>query len=125
MAVTQKQVEIAVVVVIEKFQSPSAHQTRGRADAGRKGRVAESLVLVIVVERIHLVIHISLEQIDPSILIIVSGIDSHAGARFAKGIHSNTRQHSDFFKSSFAAIGKQEVWNGIVGDVEIDRKSVV
>src|ERR1035437_9911262 len=101
MTVAEQKIEIAIVVVVEEFQSPSAHQARGRTNARRKGEVAKGLVLVVVIERVHLVIDVGLEQINPAVLIVVSRIDSHPGTWFAENIHPNSRQQTYFFKSSF------------------------
>ena len=70
-------------------------------------------------------IDVGLEQINPSILIVVGGVDSHAGARFAESVDSHTCQQADFFEPPFAAVGKQEIGNGVVGDVEIHPSVIV
>src|SRR5437899_2713080 len=55
MAVHDEEVEVAVIIVIEEFHSPAAHQTGDPADAYRSGNVVERQVVVVFVNGIHLV----------------------------------------------------------------------
>src|ERR1035437_2273839 len=98
MTVAKKEIQIAVIVVIEEFESPSAHHARSRTNSGRKRQVAECLVLVVVIERVNRVIRVGHEQINPTFLIVISRIHSHPGAWFAKNLPPHPCQQSYFFK---------------------------
>ena len=83
MAVGEEQIDGAVVVVIEELQPPAAQQARRLRDAVDVRDVAEGLVLVVLVEREHLLIDVGDEQILLAVAVEVGGIDAHAGARLA------------------------------------------
>src|SRR5215467_139898 len=125
MPVTQKQVDFTVIVVVDKLQSPPAHQPRGQADAVRVRNIGEDLVLIVVVERIHFLIDIGLKQIDPAILIVVGCVYSHSRPRLAECAHTYTGYHSDLFELSLASIGEEKIRNRIVRDIQIHAAIVV
>src|SRR6185437_5951525 len=125
MAVGQQQVEVTVVVVVEKLQSPTAHQLRGFADTGWERCIAESLLLVIVVKGKHFVVNVGLEEVDPAILIVVSRVDTHSRTRFAESAHADSREHSNLLEFPTPAIGKQEVGNGVVCHEEVHAAVIV
>src|SRR5207248_9071282 len=44
----EKQVEVSVVIVIEKLQAPTAHEARSSGDTGLESLVVEGLVMVVL-----------------------------------------------------------------------------
>src|SRR5580704_2667523 len=125
MAVAEQQIEVAVVVVVEKFQSPAAHQARGGTDAGRHGGIGKSFVLVVVVDRIHLLVDVGDEEIDPAVLIVVGSVNAHAGARAAETAVANACKQADFLEFSVAAIGEKKIGDRVVANEKIHASIVV
>src|SRR5579883_541600 len=124
-AVGEKQVEVAVVIVIEELEPPAAHQARCCADAGCVGLIIKSLVVVVLIERILFVIDVGDEEVQPSVLIEVGGIDSHAGSGTASLAETYSGKGGDFFELAVAAIHEEEVRGGIVGDEEVHAAIIV
>ena len=117
MAVTEQQVKIAVIVVIKKFQTPAAHQPRSHPDPIGIGNVAEHFVLIVVVERVHFLIDIGREQVDPAILIVVRCVYSHPRAGFAKAADAHACKNSDFLKSPLATVRQKKIRHRIVSHI--------
>ena len=58
MTVGNEQIDVPVVVIIEKLQAPAAHQPRQTSKAHRSGEIIESKVVTVVVDRIHFLIDV-------------------------------------------------------------------
>src|SRR3974390_2091895 len=84
MTIAEQQIKIAVIVVIEKLQTPAAHQPCRHADPVGVGNVSENFILVILVERVHLLIDVCLNKADPAILIVIPRVHAHAGTWLAE-----------------------------------------
>ena len=95
MAVAEYQVDVAVVVVIEKLQPQPLISGSNSSNAESAGDIRKGFVLLVVVQRIGLVIHVGHKQIDPAVLIIVRRIHSHAGAGLAERVVSHSGQQTD------------------------------
>src|SRR5215467_15654118 len=78
MPVGQEKIDVAVVVVIKELQAPAAQQPRGVRNSVHVGYVRKGLVLVVVVEREHLLVYVRHEEILPSVLVKIGGIYSHS-----------------------------------------------
>ncbi len=78
MAIAKDEVQVAVIVVIKKFQAPAAHQVCSGANARGNSDISKTLVFVVVIERIHFLVNVGNEQIDPPVLIVVGRIHTHA-----------------------------------------------
>ena len=79
-SIGNEQVSVAVVVVVEEFHAPAAHQSRQAPKAHGSGHVLEAEVVSVAIDRIHFLIHIGYEKILPAILIEIRRIDPHAGS---------------------------------------------
>src|SRR5581483_1002630 len=79
--IRQEQMQITVVVIVEELQSPSAHQASRLAHSILHRHIVESLIVVVLIERIHSVIDIGDEKVHPAVLIEIRPINSHAGPR--------------------------------------------
>ena len=66
------------------------------------GSVAEAFVFVVVVERVHLLIDVGDEEIGPAVLVVVRGIDAHAGPGAAVGAVAYARDQADFLEFPLA-----------------------
>src|SRR3984885_2580161 len=100
MAVGDDQVEIAVVVVVEELQPPTAHQAGGSTNGRIQRDIVEAAAAVVAVERIHFVVDIGDKQIDPAILVVIGGVDTHAGSGDAEGIVGHAGQESIVSKTA-------------------------
>ena len=78
MAVAKKQVEVAVVIVVEEFLSHTAEHHGAGGDAEPGSDVGKGFVAIVVVQRKHFVVDVGNEEIDPAILVVVAGVNSHA-----------------------------------------------
>jgi len=83
MTIHDHQIEVSVVVIVEEFQAPSAHQFSSIGDSRRRSDVVKSFVVPILIEAVKFVIQIGHEKIHPSILVEVGGVDSHARTRLS------------------------------------------
>src|ERR1700730_8936739 len=83
MAVRQEQVVGPVIVIIEKLQAPSTEESRRLRHPMRLCNVGEGFILVIAIERKHLLVDVGDEEILPAIAVEVSRVDAHSGARLA------------------------------------------
>src|ERR1700685_2092857 len=99
MSVRDQEIEVAVVVIVKELKPPSAHEFGCIGNPRRTGNIVESLVMAVPVERVELVSQIRHEQIHPTILVEIRGIDSHTRPRFSAFAVRNTAGESDFLKT--------------------------
>src|SRR5215472_10515728 len=125
MAIYDEQVDVAIVIVIEEFQSPPAHQPGDATDAHRPGDIVESQVVVVFVHGIHFMIHVRDEEVLPAILIEVRGIDAHPRARPPLLAEGHAGIQADVHEFSVFLIEKQEILDGVVGDEKVHPTVVV
>src|SRR5215831_6503626 len=125
MAIYDEQVDVAIVIVIEEFQSPPAHQPGDATDAHRPGDIVESQVVVVFVYGIHFMIHVRDEEVLPAILIEVRGIDAHPRARPPLLAEGHAGIQADVHEFSVFLVEKQEILDGVVGDEKVHPTVVV
>jgi hypothetical protein len=125
MAVGNDQVEVAIVVEVKKLQPPAAHEACDRPDRRSERDVVESSLMVIVVERIHLVVDVGDEKIDPAVLIVVGGVDAHPGAGHAEGIVGHTGEQSIVRKAAPSLIDEQRIRRRIAADEKVHAPVVI
>src|SRR5690242_11406490 len=116
---------IAIIVVIEKLQSPAAHQLAGGGNSGWTSDVVECLVMFVAVERVELMIEIGDEQVQKAVLVEIRGVDSHARPGLATFPKCYTRRESDLLKPLPFLILEQEVRLGVVGDKQVHPAVVI
>ena len=104
MAIDQKQIGIAVIIVIKEPQAPAAQHLRCRPNF--TGLVRKDKILLVVVETEKLAIDIRHEKILPTVAIIVRRVYSHSRARFSRVAVSYTCRQSNLFKFSAPLIDK-------------------
>ena len=124
-AVAQKQVKIAVVVIVEKL-SPQPLMSRV-ADAIPlvSTLIIKSLIAVILVQRVHFVVDVGDEKAHPAVFVEISRVQAHAGA-WATGLAvRDSGLRPDFLELSSATIDVQKVLHGIVGNKQVDEAVVV
>src|SRR5579863_1281722 len=115
MAVYNEQVDVAVIVVVEEFHSPTAHQAGSPANSHRSRQVVEGLVVVVPIDGIHLLVHVSDEEILPAILIEIRGVNAHPGARPPFLAESDAGFQTDIREFSVLLIQKQKILDGVIG----------
>src|SRR5260370_42299374 len=86
--------------------------------------ITKSLILIVVVERKQFLINICNEQIDPAVLIVVGGIDSHPRTRSAVGAKADTGDQANFFKFPLT-VGEETVGDRVVRDEQVQPAIVV
>src|ERR1039457_6480348 len=125
MTVGDQQVEIAVIVVVEKLEAPSAHELGCVGNTRRAGDVVEAFVVFVPIESVEFVIQIGHEQIHPTVPIKVSGIDAHAGASPSPFAVGNPTGETDLLKAVPLAVDEKEVGGRIIRDKKIEPAVVV
>ena len=63
MAVGQEQIDVTVVVVIEKLRSPATHQPGDSGDAEASGNIIKRGIVIVAVDGIHFLIDVGDEKI--------------------------------------------------------------
>src|SRR5215472_8478240 len=125
MSVHDEQVDIVIVVVVEEFHAPSAHQARNSTDVQRSGQVVERLVSTIPVYGIHFVVHVSDKQVLPAILIKVGGIHAHSRAGTPFLTEGNAGFQSNIHECPILLIEKQKILHRVIGNEKVHPAIVV
>src|SRR5712692_2738127 len=130
MAVGQQKVDAAVIIIVEIFQPPAAEQTRNLRDAMRVGQIGECLVMIVAIEREHLLVDVGHEEVLPTIAIQVRGIDAHPRSSLPALAEPNARLKSDLFPldaalAIFAPIYEKIVLDSIVADEKVHATIVI
>src|SRR6267143_5281134 len=123
-AIAKQQIQVTIVIKIKKLQSPTTEKFGRRRYACGKRNITKALILIVVVKRKHLLINICNEEIDPAILIVVGGIDSHPRTRSAIGAIADPGDQANFFKFPLA-VGEETVGDRVVGNEQIQPAIVV
>src|SRR5580700_11064993 len=124
-AVSEKQIQISIVVVIKKLQAPAAHRSRSFGNSRGNSQVIEGAVMIVPVNGKILAIKIGHEQVLPAVLIEVSRVHAHPGTRPTIGAVGHAGFRSDLSEFSLSIVYKQKIGHGIVGDEEIHPTIVV
>jgi len=126
MSIGDQQVEVAVVVVVEKFYAPAAHGLRGPGDTRRRGNILESLVVFVVINPIQFVIQIRHEKIHPAILVQIRRIHPHARPRFFPLLRTPPQAVKPISSNRFpGAIGENKIRGRVVSHEKIQEAVVV
>jgi hypothetical protein len=64
--VCEKQIKVAIVIVVKELHAPTAHESRSAADAERAGHVVESEIVIVAIDGIHFLVNIGNEQVQPA-----------------------------------------------------------
>ncbi len=99
-------------------------------DAVQVGDVAESLVLVVPINREHFLIDVGNEKVLPSVSVQIGSIDSHSGARLAvfTECHLGLQRHLLPFPGAvwtFTTIEVQPVLHSVVGDKKVHQPVII
>ncbi len=78
-AVGDEDVGPAIVVEVEKFYPEAEERNADRTKAGASRQVGELAVAIIVIEVVGVVGEIGLDDVGPAVVIVVGGVDAHAG----------------------------------------------
>src|SRR5215467_223490 len=124
-AVCDEEIDVPVVVVIEEFDAPTAHEPRKAANSHGARHVVERIVMTIAVDGIHFLIDVGNKEILPAILVKVCGVNAHAGPRAPLLAVSYARCEPDFLKLSVTTIHKKKVWLRVVGHKKVYPPIVV
>src|SRR5215831_17245856 len=94
----------AIVVEIEKLGAKTKERDAYRSNIRRTCQVGELAMVIVVVEVVGIVGEIGLEDVRPSIAIIVGGVDPHASLLAAIGAIRDTSFGAYFLESAFAIV---------------------
>ena len=125
MPVGDKNVAIAIVIVINKRRCPAEIGIGNLGCLSRSRCIREEAVAIVVIECICLFGIVGYGQIQPSIIVPIAERGAHAvfsGTVFAE---CYAEHEPNFFKRAIAVIAIKEVFGGVVGDVDIGRAIVV
>src|SRR6266702_4790488 len=119
-AVRKQQVQIPIIVIVEELKPPSTHEPCRHSDSGGTRLIVECFIMIVLVNRETLEIDVGHEQIHPSVLVEVGGIESHTGASTTISAVSHTCNRGIFLKATFAAVHEDKVRYGVIADKQIE-----
>src|SRR5262249_20144088 len=125
MAVSKKKINITIVIVVEKLEAPPAKKACRFSNAVCARNIGKSFILVVLVERKHLLVYVRNEQVLPAITVEVRGVNSHARARLPVRAETNFRGQPYLFPLAVASVYEQEVLDCIVSNEQIHQAVVV
>src|SRR6266404_94666 len=125
MSIRYKNIRPAVIIEIRKLHPEPEKRNTDRRKSRRPRHIRKSAVMVVVIQIVAVVGKISLHNVRPAIVVIVSRIDAHSGllASVSAVCHSSLRP--DFVKSAMAVIVIKQAWRRIVGHVQIEAAVLV
>src|SRR5258707_208932 len=112
------------IVVEEKAAETEGEQGRA-ADVGTRGFVDEEAFAFIVVERNHLIGKIGDEDAGRAGVIVIGGVNAHAGAGYAVFTEGDTGDDGFFGEGAVAIVAIELVGLGVVGEEKIGPAVVV
>src|SRR5882762_3350319 len=124
-AVGEKQIQVPVIVIVKKFQTPATHEFCGLADAGRKRYVVKCFVMIVFVYGEHFAVEVRHEQVHPSTIVEIGGVHAHAGSRPAAITVSNAGSRGDLIEFSLATIDEEKIGHRVVAYPQVDQSVVV
>src|SRR6266480_4771667 len=104
MAVGDQDVLPAVVIEIKKFNAEGEIRDANWAEACRAGEIGELAVVIVVVEVVAVVGEIRLNDVGPAIVVVVGGVNAHAGLLFAVGAVAGASFNANLSESTFAVV---------------------
>src|SRR5258708_39356985 len=117
MPVGDENVRPAVVVEIEKFNSKTEEGYADRAEAATSLEIGKLAVVIIVVEIVGIVGEIGFYDVRPAVMIVVGGVDAHAGLLTAIRTVSHTCFGAHLCEVAFAVVVVEQARRGVVGYV--------
>ena len=124
MAVGEKDIFPAVVVEVEKYGAESQILPVG-TEAGGEARVVKSAVAVVLVQGGELVREVSSHNVEPTISVIVSHPDTHAGHRCTVLVEGTAGWDSNFAECAVMIVVVEQTWRSIASDIDVRPAIVV
>src|SRR6266704_1847201 len=124
MSIDLQDVRPTVIVVVKEAATPSdvlvvdAH-SRGKSD------VTESAVAVVVIEVAGIVGEVGLENVKPSVAVIIGDRDAHSGLFVAILAVRAAGDHGDIRERSIVIVVKENAGFGIHGDINIGPAIII
>ena len=125
MAVRDKQIDPAVVVVIEKLRAPADVRQTHRRDLRGVRKIGERVFAVVMIKRVVFVGEVGDEDVELAVVIVVAGGHAHAALLAAVFIDRGARSEPDLFKRAVAFVAVMKIRRRVVGDEDIDQAVVV
>ena len=120
MTVGDEDVFPSVVIEIEEFRAEPQEGNADGTNSRGPSHVGELAVVVIVVEIVSIVRKIGFDDVRPPVIVIVSGIDAHAGLFTAVRTVSHSSLGAHFTKTAFAVVVVKQAGGRIVGYVQVE-----
>ena len=124
MSVDLQQVLPAIIVVVDKSASPG-HILLVYAEPGGESHIAEGPIAVVVVEVRGIVGEVCLEDIEPTITVVVCDSDAHARLLVPAIAVCAARTHGNIGESSIVIVLKKNAWLGVNGDIDVRPAIIV
>src|SRR5207302_1146123 len=97
-AVGNEQIDPAIVVVIEELSSPAHVRKTYLGHCGLVGNIRERVLSDVAVKDIVFIVEVGNENVEPSVVVIVTHCDAHAPLLGAVSVDRHSRFESDFAK---------------------------
>ncbi len=124
-AVGDEDVRPAVEIVVEEKTAEAEREQGSATDIGARGFVDEEAFAFVVIERNHLIGKIGDEDAGGAGMIVIGGVNAHAGAGYAVFAEGDSGDDGFFGEGAVAVVAIELVGLGVVGEEEIGPAVVV
>jgi len=120
-----KDVEPAVIVVVEEPSAETKHVGGRTCDSCLMTDVPEPALAVVVEHVIRILLKIGDEQVQPAIVIVVAQRYAHSCHGVAETRHGHPRLHADLSELPVVVVMEQICRQSIIGDEQVGPAVVV
>src|SRR6185503_16246287 len=125
MAVGEKQIQQAIVVIVEKSCSPAEKRNGGIRNSGRIAHIREAGIPVISVERVVVIRKIGDAEVDAPVSVVIAYRNPHRCLFAAFIVKRKSRKIADVLECAVVLVAVKILWDRIVGDQQIRPAIVV
>src|SRR5262249_9350075 len=125
MAVGGKDVEPAVIVVVEKAGSPAQKGIFGIGELGADGDVGEIAAAIVAIEGVVIVGKVGDVKADAAAVIVVAGGDAHGSLFAAVVIEGEAGKVADVFERAVVLVAVEIFGHRIIGHCQVEPAIVV
>src|SRR5947207_317662 len=104
MPVCAKQIRVTVIIIVKEASRPTKVRHRRFTYTGRVGNVTEKALSIVVKEDVVVTRKGGDEDIHPTVMVVVTHCNAHAGHLFSIGGESDARSDAHFLKGSIALV---------------------
>lgn len=125
MTVCRRQVELAVVVRIEKSDPKAQQEPARHRKADHSGMVDKLISPEVLVKGGGFGVEVRDRQVDSTVAVEVAARDTHPSQVSAFGIGSNPRFSRDFLEPKPSSVLEKKIGRQVVGHKQIDASVIV